>query len=146
MVSSKPHRPIQRDAEGFADGAVGFCVGGPEGVGGVLDGGAAAVDGVEEGVAIDAGELLVFGGFLLLVLGAEVGGEEVFDGFDEFRGLVAGEAVFLGAGMRTSAHWRRMAQLILPGGIYEAKCGGEELVEFTGRQESLVGWRVAFTE
>ena len=96
--SSQPHRPVQRDGEGLADGAVRLFRGRPEGVGGVLDGGAAAVDGVEEGVAVDAGEFLVFGGVLLVVLGFAVGGEQDFDGGDFFRGLEAGKAVGFGAG------------------------------------------------
>ena len=45
---SHPHRPCQREAEGLADGAVGFLGVGPDGVGGVLDGTAAGVEDVEE--------------------------------------------------------------------------------------------------
>ncbi len=97
-VTSEPHRSIQGEAEGFSDGSACFCGGGPKGVGSVLDGGAAAVDGIKKGVAVDAGKFLVLGGVLLEILGAEVGFEQRFDGGDFFRGLEAGERVGLGAG------------------------------------------------
>ena len=123
--SSQPHRPIQRDGEGFADGAVRLFRGGPEGVGGVLDGGAAAVDGVEEGVAIDAGEFLVFGGVLLVVLGFAVGGEQGFGGGDFFRGLEAGEAVGLGAGDEGIRALEKDGAAGIEAGADEVAAGGE---------------------
>ena len=96
--NSHPHRPGEREGEGFADGAVGFVVPRPDGVGGVLDGAAAGVQNVEEFVAVEAGEFLVFGEVLLGALVAAEGVEEGLDGGDFFRSLEAGEAVGLDAG------------------------------------------------
>jgi hypothetical protein len=98
LAGSHPHRPGEGEGEGFADGAMGFVVPGPDGVGGVLDGGAAGVEDVEEFVAAEAGEFLVLGDVLLgaLVVAEDV--EEALDGGDFLRGLEAGEAVGLDAG------------------------------------------------
>lgn len=61
LPDSHSHRPVQREAEGFADGAVGFEVPGPDGVGGLLDGGAAGVQDVDEAIPVEAGEFLLQG-------------------------------------------------------------------------------------
>ena len=94
---SHPHRPGEREAEGFADGAVGFFGVGPDGVGGVLDGAAAGVEDVDEFVAVEAGDFLFLDRFLLVAGFAAVGGEEVLDNEDFLGGLEAGQAVGLGA-------------------------------------------------
>lgn len=94
---SQSQRSRQGETEGFAGGSAGFEGPGPEGVGGVLDDGAADVEGVHEIVAGEAGEFLGAGGFLLGFFFAAVGGEEIFEGGDLFGLFVAGEGVSLGA-------------------------------------------------
>jgi len=79
-----PHRPRQRKSEGLADGAVGFVAPGPDGVGGVLDGGAAGVEDMQEAVTVESGEFLFLDGVGLAALVVVVGGEEGRDGGEFF--------------------------------------------------------------
>lgn len=71
---------------------------GPEGVGGELHGGAAVVEHVDEGVAVEAGEAFFLGSLALAVLGGLVGLEEGLEFRDFLRGAEAGKAVGGGAG------------------------------------------------
>ncbi len=79
--------------EAFAGGGV-FAAGvGPEGVGGVLDGDAAGVDFLYEGVALDAVLLGFLVAFALGGGGGFIGGEVGGDLGEGFGGFVAGEGV-----------------------------------------------------
>lgn len=67
----------------------------------MLDGGAAGVDYVEDGVVVEAAEFLVAVGFLLSVLAASEGGKEGLNGVEFLRSFEGREAVGGGAGDET---------------------------------------------
>jgi hypothetical protein len=98
---------------------------GPDGVGGVLDGGAAGVEDVEEFVAVEAGDFLFLEGFLLVAGFAAVGGEQVLDDFDFLGGLEAGEAVGLGAEDEGIAALEEDGAAGIEAGADEIAVGGE---------------------
>lgn len=113
------------EAEGFAGGAVGFERPGPDGVGGVLDGGAAGVDELDEVIAIEAGGFLGAGGFLLGVLVIAVLGEQGLYGGDGFRGFVAGEVVLPGAGDEGDGALEEIGAAAIEAAADEVAIGGE---------------------
>jgi len=98
MLSSEGQWAGCWDLEGGADGA-GERIGvRPDGIGGVLDGGAAGVQRVDEFVAAEAGEAFSFAAFLLCLLTVLVGGKERLDRVDFLRGAEAGQVIRGGAG------------------------------------------------
>ena len=97
LPGSEPQGAAEGEVEGLAEGLVGFFGVGPGAVGGVLDGAAAGVDELQQGIAADAvGGLaavgFVGGGFGPMILAGGGG-----DG-GEVGGVIAGEVVGGGFG------------------------------------------------
>lgn len=91
----------------------------------MLDGAAVVVEKVDEFVAVEAGEFLGAGGFLLVGLVFAVGGEKIRYELDGFRGFVAGQAVLGGAGDEGFRGLEEDGAASVHAGVHEVAANGE---------------------